>query len=88
MRKIILAILLFSMSGCASYQQALSGYESAALVSIKAANDNILNVSITAICGTPYSALIRHPELWDVMPKLCAGGAKEATPESILKDTK
>jgi hypothetical protein len=51
------------------------------------ANDNILNISITALCATPYSALVRHPELWDVMPKLCAGGARESTPASLLKDT-
>jgi hypothetical protein len=78
MMKTIVAILLLTMSGCASWQQALNGYESAALVSARAANDNILNVSITAICATPYSALIRHPELWEILPKLCGGGMKDA----------
>ena len=88
MTKQILIVICLLLTGCATQQQAINGFESAALVSARAANDNLIMVETTALCASPYSAILRHPELWEVMPKLCAPGAREATPASILKGEK
>ena len=90
MKKILLAcVTLLALSGCSAVtQQAITGYESAALVGIKSADDNAIIIWQTMACGTPYSAILRHPDLWDVMPKLCAAGARENTPSSILSGAK
>ena len=85
MKRLGVLLLLVSLTSCASWQQAINGYESAGLVSIKAANDNLIQVEVTALCGLPYSAILRHPELWDVLPKLCAPGADRATPVTLLR---
>jgi len=81
---LLLALPLAILPGCASWQQAINGYESAALVSARAVNDNLVAVEVTALCATPYSAVLRHPELWEVLPKLCAAGSRENTPSTLL----
>ena len=81
---LLLALTLASFPGCASWQQAINGYESAGMVSARAFNDNLIATEITALCATPYSAVLRHPEIWDALPKLCASGARENTPLTLL----
>jgi len=81
---LLLCALAILLPGCASWQQAINGYEAAGLVSARAVNDNLVTVEITALCATPYSAVLRHPELWEVLPKLCAAGARENTPSTLL----
>lgn len=78
MKKLILIAALL-LSGCSGLQS-IKGYEQTALVQIKDVNDNILGISVTAICGAPYSTILRHPELWDAINKLCG-----ASQSSMLK---
>ena len=75
------AALLFS--GC-SYQPAINAAEKAALQSAEAANDNILDVSVTALCSMPYRTFLRHPETWPWLNQMCAPGIKEKTPNDLL----
>jgi uncharacterized protein YceK len=71
------------LSGCASFQQALNGYESAALVSTRAANDNVIAVWSTTACATPVSAALRNPQIIPALKVLCMSGG-DTTPASLL----
>lgn len=70
MKKLAL-LIAWGLSGCASYQQALNGFESASLVSIKSADDNVINLWSTAACATPLSAIIRNPQIIPALDMLC-----------------
>ena len=85
--KIIFVLLALALvHGCA-YQQAITGYEKVALDSAKAADDNILEINTVALCGTRYSTILRHPEIWSALPSLCAPGVRESTPATLLKES-
>lgn len=72
-KSILLALTALTLSSC-SYLPAIKGYEQTALVQIKDTNDNILEISKTAICAAPFSTVLRHPEYWDAITKLCSAG--------------
>lgn len=83
-KKISLLILtVWGLSGCAAYQQAASGYEAAALKDIQSAEDNNIWLWHTNACGTPLSAIIRHPEIVEGLKALCLSGAEN--PTTLLK---
>ncbi|RFP32407.1 hypothetical protein [Duganella sp. BJB476] len=69
--KAVAILLLASVAGCASVQQAVNGYESAAGVSLRAAQDNAIAVWTFAGCATPYSAVLRNPQILPALRALC-----------------
>lgn len=64
-------LLLASLTGCASVQQAINGYEAAAAVSLRAAEDNAISVWTFTGCATPYSAALRNPRIIPALRALC-----------------
>lgn len=72
------------MSGCASFQQAVNGYESAAVVNVKAAEDNNIRTWLYDACGTPFSAAIRHPEIVPGLKALCLPNGADTSPSSLF----
>lgn len=85
MKTLILAVLLaVGLSGCASYQQAINAGETSAAVTLRAAEDNNLRVLVFGICATPYSALIRHPEIVPGVGALCLPGGNLSNPAALL----
>ena len=71
------------ISGC-SYQPAINAAEKAALQSVEAANDNLLEVNTLALCAMPYRTVLRHPETWPWINKMCAPGVAAETPATLL----
>ncbi|RFP19201.1 hypothetical protein [Duganella sp. BJB475] len=69
--KAVAILLMASLAGCASVQQAMNGYESAAGVSLRAAQDNAIEVWKFAGCATPYSAVLRNPQILPALRALC-----------------
>lgn len=84
MKKSLLILSLLALSGCASVQQALNGYESAALVSTRAANDNVIAVWSTTACATPFSAAVRNPQIIPALRALCLPGGASTSPSALL----
>jgi hypothetical protein len=82
--KFIIAILALSLTGCASQLQAVKGMQSAAAVSLRAAEDNQLDLLVFGICATPYSALIRHPEIVPGVGALCLPNGNLTNPANLL----
>jgi hypothetical protein len=80
----LITALAIALSGCASFQQALTGYESAAYVSAKASNDNIIQVWKVAACATPFSAAVRNPEIIPALKALCVPAGAAASPITLL----
>ncbi len=69
--KLAAIALAVSLIGCASVQQAMNGYEAAAGVSLRAAQDNAVAVWTFAGCATPYSAVLRNPQILPALRALC-----------------
>jgi hypothetical protein len=78
-----LAVVALLLSGCASFQQALVGYESAAASGMRAADDNVIAVWSTTACATPVSAALRNPQIIPALKVLCMPGG-ETAPVSLL----
>lgn len=75
LRKSIVVIAITSgLSACASVSQAVSAYGSAALTGARATNDTLIEANKAALCATPLSALVRHPELVPAVKSLCGAG--------------
>ena len=81
MKAVIVVLLTLMLSSCASWQQGINGFESAALVSAKAADDNAIRLWSAAACATPYSAAVRNPQIIPALKVLCA-------PSTLLDATK
>ena len=83
---IVLAIAALSVfvTGCASQQAALIGYERAALVTVRAAEDNNIELWTINACGTPYSAAIRNPQIIAALKALCLPEGQQNAPVSLL----
>jgi len=71
MKKVITTLLCALLSGCAGFQQAVTGYQSAAATSMTAAEDNLIRAWVFQACATPYSAILRHPEIAPALVALC-----------------
>ena len=84
MKALILSSIVISLSGCASVQQAVHGYGAAAIVAIKAAEDDNIAFWKANACGTPLSAAIRHPEIIPALRALCLPGGAAANPVGLL----
>jgi hypothetical protein len=80
----ILVALGLMLTGCAAQQAAINAGEAAALVSIKAADDNAIHLWMTAACGTPLSAAIRNPEIIQALKALCLPAGAASSPITLL----
>lgn len=72
MKAAVIVLLPLMLSACASWQQAINGYEAAGLVAIRAAEDNNILLWTANACGTPYSAAVRNPSIIPALKVLCA----------------
>jgi uncharacterized lipoprotein YajG len=81
MKKTLIIACAMLLTGCASFQQALGGYESAAAMSLDASNDNVVKVWRYQACSTPISAVIRNPDIVPAIKALCmpSGAASPIT---------
>lgn len=79
MRRAAIALLL-ALTGCAAWQQAITGAASAAAVSARAAEDQNIQMWVFNACATPYSAALRNPQVIPAMRALCG-------PSPLLGDT-
>jgi hypothetical protein len=84
----ILAALGMMLTGCATQQAAINAGEAAALVSIKAADDNAIRLWTVAACGTPLSAAIRNPEIIPALKVLCLPAGAASSPITLLDAVK
>lgn len=84
MKIVALAVSALVISGCASVQQAVHGYGAAAIVAIRAAEDDNIALWTANACGTPLSAAIRHPEIIPALRALCLPGGTASSPAGLL----
>ena len=84
MKIAVLSAVALSLSGCAGIQQSIHGYGSAAIASIKAAEDDNIALWTVNACGTPLSAAIRNPQIIPALRVLCLPGGSAANPAVIL----
>ena len=84
MKIITFSVAAIFLSGCAGVQQSIHGYGSAAIASIKAAEDDNIALWTANACGTPLSAAIRNPQIIPALRVLCLPGGSAANPAVIL----
>ena len=84
MKTILLALSLVALTGCASLNQAYSAFGTSDLVSAQGAEDNVLATFKVGLCGTPYSAIVRHPEVVPGIEALCLPGGQATNPAALL----
>jgi len=72
------------LPGCAGFQQAVTGYEAAAIKGVTALQDNALTSWVVLGCATPISAAIRHPEIIPALKALCLPGGSASNPSALL----
>jgi hypothetical protein len=85
---ILVALLAVFLTGCAGFTQALRGYESAAYEGIKASDDNTIQVWKAVACGTPYSAILRNPDVIPALTALCNPAGDRSNPANLLNVAK
>lgn len=68
---ILIAVLAAALTGCAGVQQAVQAYGTVAVTGARAANDTVIEAQKMSLCGLPYSALQRHPEIQPAVQTLC-----------------
>lgn len=59
------------LTGCTSVQRAINGYAAAADVSVRAAEDDNIRISVTDACRTSYAAALRNPQIIPALRDLC-----------------
>lgn len=85
MKKLLLICCMLALAGCTTVaQQALTGYEAAAVDAVKATNDRHIGLWTVAACATPYSAAIRNPQIIPALKALCLPNGAEAAPASMF----
>ena len=81
---LLVVVLSVAVTGCATQQAAIVGYERAALVAVRAAEDNNIALWTANACGTPYSAAIRNPQIVAALKALCLPDGASNAPASLL----
>lgn len=81
---ILCAALAACLSGCGSLAPAVDAYGAAVITGAKAANDSIIAANKVAICATPVSALVRHPEMVPAVRSLCVPGTDTGNVGQVL----
>jgi uncharacterized protein YceK len=74
-KKSLLIIALLALTGCSTV---MTGYEATAVDAIKRADDQRLGLQVIGICSTPYSAVLRNPQVIPGVEALCLHGANTA----------
>jgi hypothetical protein len=64
-------LFCMSLTGCASWVQAASAYNTSGMVSARAAEDLNVKIWTENACGTPLSTIVRHPEIAGGLKALC-----------------
>lgn len=84
--KHLIALLLVAaaLTGCASQLQAVKAMNSAAVVSLRAAEDVNLERLKFELCATPYSALVRNPQLVPGVAAICLPNGNMTNPANLL----
>ena len=85
MKTLIALIIAASLTGCASYQQAVDGGMTAAAVSLRAAEDTNIHLWTFNACATPLSAAIRNPQIIPALRALCLPGGGQSSPILLLE---
>ncbi len=81
---LLISVLAIALTGCGSMIQAVNAYGTIAVQDAKAANDTVIAGWTIAACATPYSAILRNPEIIPALQSLC-GPAREVLPSSLLR---
>lgn len=76
------------LTGCASIQPTINGYEDAIITNLKSAEDQHLKMLSVQWCATPLSAAIRHPEIIPSLKALCLPAGSESSPATLLDQIK
>jgi uncharacterized protein YceK len=63
--------LMYLLTGCASTQQVVKAATGAVVVNIRAIEDNNIDLWKLNVCGTPFSAIMRHPEITRGIEAIC-----------------
>lgn len=71
-------------AGCGSLIQAVDAYGAAAVTGAKATNDSLISANKVALCATPVSALVRHPELVPAVRSLCLPAKDDGNVGQVL----
>jgi len=79
-----LAAAVAMLSGCASQLQAVKGFNAAAVVSLRAAEDINLERQVFEICATPFSAIARNPNIVPGIMGLCLPNGNASNPANVL----
>ena len=83
-RTLLISVLALALTGCGSMIQAVNAYGTVAVSDAKATNDTIIAGWTIAACATPYSAILRNPEIIPALQSLCVP-AREVAPSSLLR---
>lgn len=86
-RMILISALLACAAlsaGCASTMQAVNAYGAVAVTGAQATNDTLIAANKVALCATPVSALVRHPELVPAVRSLCLPAADTGNVGQVL----
>lgn len=82
-KSLLLLALVSTLAGCGSMIQAVNAYGTVAISDARAANDTIIAGWTVAACATPYSAILRNPEIIPALQVLCLP-AREVAPSALL----
>jgi hypothetical protein len=68
---LLIALAIVSISGCQSMNQAYSVFGQNALKDSAGFEDNAIGTWRAAACGTPFSAVVRNPDIQPALGTLC-----------------
>lgn len=87
MNKLLLTMTVVGLVGCASAQQVIKGYESAGEMTLNAVNDNRIKIWELQACDTPFSAVMRNPNIIPALEILCIQ-PNQVSPNKLLDSVK
>jgi hypothetical protein len=81
---ILAGMMALAITGCASQLQAVSGAQASAVKSLKMGEDMNIEAMTLNMCATPFSAVLRHPEIIPAIKALCLPGGPASNPSGLL----
>ena len=88
MKALLYSLLFLSLTGCASQLQVVSAAQSAAAVSLRAAEDLNLERQVFMLCATPLSAAVRNPQIIPALRVLCLPAGADSSPALLFQSAK
>lgn len=86
MKKVFFSLaLLGALSGCAGFQQAVSGDIAVVATGDRALHDNEVAAWKLAACDITIGAIARHPEIADPVNTLCLAPEGQTTVQQLMK---